>query len=71
MDLQEARNLHARLTLEIDSWRAEFWTCHGDSQGEDWQTILTTVERLQRELVALQKIRDRRLTAEQAVVFGD
>jgi hypothetical protein len=71
MDIQEAQDLHARLTLEIDRWRAEFWHCHGDSCGEDWQTILTTVERLQRELVALQEIRDRRLTETNSVIFGD
>lgn len=71
MDLTEARDLHVRLTREINQWRSEFWHCHGDSQGEDWQTILTTVERLQKELIALQEIKDKRLTDEQSVIFGD
>jgi hypothetical protein len=71
MNIQEARDLHCRLTMEVDRWRAEFWHCHNDSRGEDWDTILKTVERLQRELLALKEITDRRLTDENSVIFGD
>jgi hypothetical protein len=71
MNTAEARALHCRLSLEVDKWRAEFWHCHGDSNGEDWQTILETVERLQRELVALKEMADRRLTESESVIYGD
>ena len=71
MDLQEARGLRCRLTLEVDKWRAELWRCHNDSQGEDWDTTLKTVERLQKELLALREITDRRLTDKNSVIFGD
>jgi hypothetical protein len=71
MNMIEARALHVRLSTEIDRWRAEFWTCHGDSSGEDWHTILTTIERLQREIIALKEITDRRLTEDESVIFGD
>lgn len=69
MNILEAQRLYQRLTLEIDRWRAEFW--HGDSQGEDWQTICATIERLQRECLALQVVVDRRLTSEESVIHGD
>jgi hypothetical protein len=71
MDIQEAQRMHQRLSAEVERWRGEFWHAHGDSQGEDWQTILTKVERLQRELLVLQTIVDRRLTVEESVVYGD
>lgn len=71
MDLQEARDLHVRLTLEIDQWRSEFWHCHNDSRGEDWDAILRKIERLQRELLALKEITDRRLTETNSVIFDD
>lgn len=71
MNILEARDLHCRLTLEIDRWRAEFWHAHGDSQGEDWQTICQTIERLQRECLALKAAMNRRLTAEESVTHGD
>lgn len=71
MNMIEARAMQVKLTTEVDRWRQEFWTCHGDSSGEDWQMILSRVETLQRELLALQMIVDRRLTEDQMVIFGD
>ena len=71
MNIEEARRLHDRLSGEVTKWRAEFWHCHGDSCGEDWQHILETTERLQREILALQVMIAKRLTEDQSVVFGD
>lgn len=71
MDRGEALALQTRMQGEVTRWRAELWHAHGDYVGENWHSILEKIEGLQRELLILQEIIDRKLTANQSVVFGD